>query len=89
MQRRNYQDRTADWKPTNRQQYFLILAHGTISSLQWNDTVFDHEVWNFSNCFRSRKEAEQAREGMKEHFARFRTEASITKGYGSKGLPNS
>jgi len=96
MQRRNYQDRSECWKPANRQQYFLILAHGVIRSLQWNDTVFDHEVWNFGNCFRSRKEAEKALNGMKEYFAHLRTEASmvrteasIPKKYGSKRLPNS
>jgi hypothetical protein len=59
------------WKPTNRGQYFLILGDGEIKSFQWNETSFDQEAWYFGNCFRSRKEAERARYGMKEYLANF------------------
>ena len=59
------------WQPANREPYFLILADGEIRSLQWNDTLFDHEVWRFGNCFRGWQEAKQARDDMQEYFARF------------------
>ena len=71
MQRQNYQAQAEYWKPTNREQYFMILGDGEIKSLQWNETIFDEAVWDFGNCFRSRKDAEQARDGMKEYLANF------------------
>ena len=59
------------WQPANREPYFLISADGEIRSLQWNDTLFDHAVWRFGNCFREWQEAKQARDDMQEYFARF------------------
>src|SRR2546427_9814103 len=69
MQECNHQAQR--WRPTNREHYFIILGDGDITKLQWNDTIFDHAVWNFGNCFRVWQEAEQARDGMKEDFATF------------------
>ena len=66
MQRRKYQTRGKHQRPANREHYFLILANGEIKSFQWNDTVFDHEVWDFGNCFRMRQEAEQAQNLIKK-----------------------
>ena len=66
MQRRKDQTRGKHQRPANREHYFLILANGEIKSFQWNDTVFDHEVWDFGNCFRIRQEAEQAQNLIKK-----------------------
>jgi hypothetical protein len=54
------------WKPASREPYYLILGDGAIRSLQWHDTAFDYEVWDFGNCFRRRRDAEQARDKIKE-----------------------
>ena len=59
------------WRPTNREHYFIILGDGDITKLQWNDTIFDHAVWDFGNCFRVWQEAQQARDGMQGYFANF------------------
>jgi hypothetical protein len=59
------------WKPTSRAHYFLILGDGEINRFQWYGTSFDEEAWNFGNCFRSRKDAEQARDAVKELFVNF------------------
>ena len=66
MQRRRYHIRGKQQRPANRDHYFLVLANGEIKNFPWNDTVFDHEVWDFGNCFRMRQEAEQARDSMKK-----------------------
>ena len=79
MQGRNHQAQR--WRPTNREHYFIVLGDGDITKLQWNDTIFDHAVWNFGNCFRVWQEAEQARDGMKEYFATFHRSME------SQGLP--
>jgi hypothetical protein len=74
MQGPNPHDPVNHWRPTNREQYFLIVTNGEIRRLQWNDTIFDQEVWNLGNCFRRRKDAEQALEGIKEYFVQFHNE---------------
>ena len=66
MQRRQYHIRGKHQRPANREHYFLVLANGEIKNFPWNDTLFDHEVWDFGNCFRMRQEAEQARDSMKK-----------------------
>ena len=66
MQRRKDQTRGKHQRPANRDHYFLVLANGEIKNFPWNDTVFDHEVWDFGNCFRMRQEAEQARDSIKK-----------------------
>ena len=54
------------WLPQLGASYFLILGDSTIKRFQWQGTDFDHEAWQFGNCFRVWKEAEQARDKIKE-----------------------
>ena len=58
--------------PLNRERYFVILVNGEIKSFQWNETVFDYEVWNFGNCFSIWQEAVEAREMIKNMLLDFR-----------------
>jgi hypothetical protein len=51
--------------------YFAILGNGRIHSFQWSDTEFDYEAWTYGNCFQLRRDAEQAREGIKEYLSNF------------------
>jgi hypothetical protein len=53
-------------KPAHREHYYLVLANGEIKDFPWNDTVFDYEVWDFGNCFRVRREAQQARDSIRQ-----------------------
>src|SRR5438132_880574 len=62
------------WMPRNGQNYFLVLGNGTVQRLQWHGTDFDQEAWSFGNCFRSRREAERAQEGIREYLANFHRE---------------
>jgi len=57
--------------PRNGQRYFLVLGNGTIQRFQWHGTDFDQEAWDFGNCFRSRREAEQAHTAIKEVLLHF------------------
>jgi hypothetical protein len=59
------------WVPKNGEVYFLILGDGTIQSFQWHGTDFDQNAWSFGNCFRSRREATQARDVIKEVLSNF------------------
>lgn len=52
------------WMPNNGERYFLILGNGMIQRLQWQGTEFDHQTWNFGNCFRRRRDAEHARDAV-------------------------
>ena len=58
--------------PINRERYFVVLVNGEIKSFQWNETVFDYEVWNFGNCFSMWQEAVEAREMIKNMLLDFR-----------------
>lgn len=53
------------WKPAQNQQYYLILGDGQIHQLAWQSTPFDRAAWEFGNCFRTRRDAEGARDRMK------------------------
>jgi hypothetical protein len=54
------------WQPTPHEQYFLILANGSIQQFPWNGTAFDRSAWQFGNCFRRRTVAEHARQAIQE-----------------------
>jgi hypothetical protein len=62
------------WMPRQGERYFLILGNGMIQGFQWHGTDFDREAWSFGNCFRLRRQATQARDGMKEYLATFHRE---------------
>ena len=62
------------WIPRQGERYFLILGNGTIQRFQWHSTDFDQEAWSVGNCFRLRRQAIQARYGIKEYLATFHRE---------------
>jgi hypothetical protein len=39
--------------------------------LRWSDTEFDHQAWQFGNCFRRRTVAEHARQAIQEVLQHF------------------
>src|SRR5262249_53947301 len=54
------------WMPKHGEPYFLILGDSIVKRFQWHGTDFDQEAWQFGNCFRAWREAEQARDKIKE-----------------------
>ena len=59
-------DPSACWKPALHRPYFVILGDGSIQVFLWSDTPFDHGAWQFGNCFRTHREAERAREVLRQ-----------------------
>ena len=64
----------ARWKPTHHERYYVILGDGSIQHLPWNDTPFDHSAWQFGNCFKTQRDAEHAREAVRQVLQAFHTE---------------
>ena len=54
------------WMRKHGEPYFLILGDSTVQRFQWHGTEFDHEAWQFGNCFRTHREAERAREVLRQ-----------------------
>ena len=67
-------DLSPSWKPVLDQSYFAILGDGTIKVFHWADTLFDHGAWQFGNGFRTHREAERAREVLRQVLWAFHSE---------------
>lgn len=49
------------WKPKDRQRYWFITNNGSVDWTVWYDgNIYDTAHYLYGNCFRTRKEAEQA-----------------------------
>jgi hypothetical protein len=73
MPRRDVSGRNR-WMPREGQRYYLILGNGAVQRFEWHSTPFDHEVWNFGNCFRLKRDAERARNTLREILLHFHME---------------
>ncbi len=62
------------WRPALHQRYFLILGDGNIRVFPWSDMPFDYGAWQFGNCFKTRREAEHAREAIRQALRAFHAE---------------
>ncbi len=62
------------WQPADYEQYFVILGNGSVKNISWHSTPFDHEAWQFGNCFKARSDAEQTREAVKQLLLYWQTE---------------
>jgi len=60
------------WKPEMHEPWFHIAADGHIASETWTDASADRERWWIGNCFKTRDQAEQAREIIREALRHFR-----------------
>ncbi len=54
------------WKPTWHEPYFIITVDGRTMPFTWRATPFDHFFWAVGNCFKTRHEAEHARDAIYE-----------------------
>jgi len=64
------------WRPHNGEHYWEIDSDGEIREYQWFDTTtpgahWIAKTWAFGNCFKSRAEAEHARDGIKAYLLTF------------------
>ncbi len=59
------------WKPEMHAPWFHIAADGHIACDAWTDAPADRERWRIGNCFKTREQAEQAREQIREVFLHF------------------
>ena len=54
------------WKPEKGEEYYWINIDGEILHSCWNKIWGGEETYNFGNIFRTEKEAEEARDKIKE-----------------------
>ena len=54
------------WKPKEGEKYWEIDLLGRVIEICWNNDDFDKNRYNFGNVFCTEKEAEEAREKIKE-----------------------
>lgn len=55
------------WKPEYEGQYYYFIdIKGGILQKMWFDTLVDNQCYKFGNCFRTKEEAEAARDEFKE-----------------------
>src|SRR5439155_19919379 len=58
------------WIPELNDPYFIITLDGNTMQLKWRESQFDQLFWEFGNCFKTRQEAEQARDAIQEVLAK-------------------
>ena len=54
------------WKPKEGEEYWFIWDTGQIKNKVWGTWSYHQRRWDMGNCFKTREEAEQARDKIKE-----------------------
>lgn len=54
------------WKPKNNETYYRITWIGEVAEDIWYGSLNDESCYKFGNCFITKKEAEAARDKIKE-----------------------
>lgn len=54
------------WKPKYDENYYQINGFGEVVGDIWYNTQIDESFYKFGNCFRTKEEAEAARDKIKE-----------------------
>ena len=57
---------TTRWKPTSGERYWTISADGYAYPARWYGESFDNNVHAFGNCFKTREQAEDTLEKIKQ-----------------------
>lgn len=50
------------WKPNEMEKYFRLDSISDIDRAYWTNSFIDQERYKIGNCYKTREEAEQARE---------------------------
>jgi len=61
----------ARWKPKPGEDYWFIWDTGQIKKKVWGTWSYDERRWAIGNCFKTRHQAERAREGLQTYLRRF------------------
>jgi hypothetical protein len=72
--RREERAQSERWRPSRGAEYWYISDTGVVDNNRWEEDRFDTDRWDMGNVFRTKQDAEQARDGMKEYFAHFHKE---------------
>jgi len=59
------------WKPEMHEPWFHITADGQIACEVWTDSPADRERWGSGNCFKTREQADQGHEKIREALRHF------------------
>lgn len=62
------------WKPALHEKYWYLNFWGVICSGTWMGEDFSRQRWKVGNCFKSCKQAAQAREKIREVLLNFHKE---------------
>jgi hypothetical protein len=54
------------WKPDKEELYYYINSEGEIDFIDWCDENGDTQSYEFGNCFKTREQAEHARDEIKK-----------------------
>lgn len=54
------------WRPTEDDRYYYIRDIGDIRSCFWSESSWDYYRFDFNNCFKTKEEAEEKLEKIKE-----------------------
>jgi hypothetical protein len=63
---REEQAKSVRWKPSQGAEYWYINDTGAVDNNRWEGDRFDVGRWDTGNVFRTKQEAEHAREKIKE-----------------------
>lgn len=61
------------WMPSIEAEYWYITDTGVVENNRWERDHFDTDRWEIGNVFRTKPEAEHAREKLAEVLRRFHT----------------
>jgi hypothetical protein len=64
------------WRPSLGSEYWYVNDAGLVDNNRWDGDRFDAGRWDMGNIFRTKQEAEQARDGIKEYLRRFHKTSS-------------
>jgi len=54
------------WKPKEGDHYYFITLDGFVKSKRWDGELFEIDCYNFHNCFKTKEQAEKARDKIAE-----------------------
>jgi hypothetical protein len=54
------------WRPKKGEAYWMIQNDGDVETHQYADDTYDDKKRDFGNCFKTREQAEQARDDIKK-----------------------
>ena len=78
MARARIKERAASeqWRPSRGSEYWYVNDAGLVDNNRWDGDRFDVGRGDMGNIFRTKQEAEQARDGIKEYLRRFHKTSS-------------